>query len=195
MNISSLIISPFLGIALGLFGFGVVLLYDYRQAPPTPAASRLTALISCIGAAGVLLATISLFFLTPLPVMSPFATIPIIALALVSVTLLIRSVYTEIPHSEIRTGLKRLVIRSGSYAWSRHPGFLWYCLLVLAIALRMQHFRVWAVGFFLVVLDLLVVVIEDRILFPRIFEDYGRYQRDVPMLIPRFKVADNRDHE
>jgi protein-S-isoprenylcysteine O-methyltransferase Ste14 len=188
MNIPPFVLSPVVVGSIGVCGFGAVLLYDYLQLLQT---KRFLSVTSIIGAVSVLLATGGLFLIEPIRPMPVLISVPISTGVGMSVALLIRSVYWEIPHSKIEASFhdesRRTVIRTGSYRWSRHPGFLWYVALVVFIGLRMNHRTVWTVGGVFVLADLIVVLIEDAVIFPRLFRDYADYKEEVPMLIPGFR--------
>lgn len=80
----------------------------------------------------------------------------------------------------------RKVYSGGLYGLCRHPGFWWllfaYLCLGMACGPRMMRF-----GLFCSFLNLLYIGFQDMVIFPRIFVDYGDYQRKVPFLIPRRK--------
>ena len=117
----------------------------------------------------------------------PFFTIPLgSCLLLISLALLIYSLFIEIPfHStyvEYLVGTR--LITTGTYALVRHPGVLWLALLYISLALLFPSptlFIAVAVWF---ILDVIYVVLEDWIIFPRMFPDYPDYRRRTPFLIP-----------
>ena len=99
--------------------------------------------------------------------------------AFVFLALLIYSLFIEISPtaSELTT--------TGTYALVRHPGVLWFALLLLSVflltgsRLLLIAVPVW-VG-----MDILYIIVQERWFFPRMFGSaYTDYQRKVPMLIP-----------
>jgi protein-S-isoprenylcysteine O-methyltransferase Ste14 len=79
----------------------------------------------------------------------------------------------------------RTLVTTGTYALVRHPGVLWYFFfhLLLGVAsgsvLFLLATPLWA-G-----LNVLVAVVQDRIVFPGVFgAPYGEYRRAVPFLVP-----------
>ena len=73
------------------------------------------------------------------------------------------------------------------YALCRHPGVLWFAgvYFCLWLAFGTELLLVMAVWFSL--LNFCYVVLQDYYTFPRVFFDYGEYQKRVPFLIPNGK--------
>lgn len=84
--------------------------------------------------------------------------------------------------SYTRPGEKRPACTTGVYALCRHPGVLWftglYICLWLALGLPLWEAAVYS-G-----LNVLLVVFEDRCVFPARLEGYGAYQAATPFLLP-----------
>jgi protein-S-isoprenylcysteine O-methyltransferase Ste14 len=72
----------------------------------------------------------------------------------------------------------------GTYGFSRHPGFLWFTALQCALWAVHRDGGSLALSAWMILLDFLLVCLEDRILFPRIFVDYDEYRKKVPFLLP-----------
>ena len=76
----------------------------------------------------------------------------------------------------------RPVCKSGVYALCRHPGVLWFAGLYLCL---------WAAAglalraaVFFSVLDVLLVLFEDRCVFPARLDGYDDYRAETPFLLP-----------
>lgn len=80
----------------------------------------------------------------------------------------------------------RTLVTSGMYALSRHPGLLWYCLMLAGLFLATGTKLLLVAALIWCFLDLLHVLVQDRYFFPRILPGYQQYQRETPMLIPTF---------
>lgn len=79
-------------------------------------------------------------------------------------------------------GTKRAALTGGVYALCRHPGVLWmigllFCLW-LSCGLPLLCVAVYSL------LDVLLVVYEDRCVFPVLLEGYDAYQKRTPFLVP-----------
>lgn len=79
---------------------------------------------------------------------------------------------------------ERKVYSHGTYAIVRHPAFYPFFLLLLFLTLLTgsREFIINAV--YLVFLDFLLILIEDLIIFPKVFSNYSDYKSEVPFLIP-----------
>jgi protein-S-isoprenylcysteine O-methyltransferase Ste14 len=112
--------------------------------------------------------------------------IVLFAIALVSAILLIWSVFFEISFHRKRLGLDlQTTVKSGSYSLCRHPGFWWFSFFSLSVAiLRGLDLYFFTVSL-MIGLDLFLIVIQDKYVFPRLFTGYDAYRKEVPFLVPR----------
>jgi protein-S-isoprenylcysteine O-methyltransferase Ste14 len=123
-------------------------------------------------------------FAPPLPVL-----VAAVLLALVSLFLLATSLFFELRRGGAEGGGRRLVT-TGSYALTRHPGLLWL------FAFHASLFLMTGSGLLLLALPIwtaangLAILVEDRIIFPRIFgEAWKDYRSRVPFLLPTVESA------
>ena len=103
---------------------------------------------------------------------------------------LIYILFIEIPLSpQFRKTKKREVISHGSYSIVRHPGFYPFLFLLISLSLITGN-RVFIINaVYLVFLDFLLILIEDLIIFPRIFSNYRDYKKKVSFLLPKIKFG------
>lgn len=178
---------------IGVAGFFSVMLYDVAQ---IHGRKGIATALSSIGYLGISASII--FLMVRLPV--PNAPLPLflteVVLAGFCLMLLIYTVLIEIPlnvrRSKNPVGNERHpggrpVVSTGFYGMVRHPGFLWFLLLWVAIDAIYRCPLVTLIGAGLVATDLLLVVLEDLIFFPRIFSDYAEYKEQVPFIIPHLR--------
>ena len=107
--------------------------------------------------------------------------------ALASFSALIYSLFFALPFEETyaRQTDGRGVYDKGVYALCRHPGILFFFLMVLFLGLAALPFHGLLLrGMFFSLLDLAYAGFQDRVTFPRTFCDYKRYQQETPFLIP-----------
>lgn len=108
----------------------------------------------------------------------------VLAAALAFFLLLFYTLFFAIPReaSYARPGEKRSVCTTGVYALCRHPGVLWfmggYACLSAAAGLPAVDSAIYSA------LNVLLVYVEDRIVFPKLMDGYGAYQASTPFLIP-----------
>lgn len=77
------------------------------------------------------------------------------------------------------------LVTTGIYARVRHPRYLGYLLLLLAVFFITGVVSLLALFLLLVILFYAVTVVEERELRNRFGEAYRDYQKSVPRLIPR----------
>jgi len=99
--------------------------------------------------------------------------------------LLIYSILVEISiHSYLNRDNEHILVETGTYALSRHPGVLWFFgAAVSMIALHPSYLTVLA-AIIWTTLDVLLVWIEDRYIFPKSIPGYEKYKTTVPFLLP-----------
>lgn len=107
-------------------------------------------------------------------------------LLLVATALLVYSLFLEIPfrRTYVEAGASSALVRTGTYALTRHPGVLWFTLLLVALLLvSRSRLLLWA-GPIWLGLDVLAVWIQERFYFSQMFPGYEQYKQETPMLIP-----------
>jgi len=170
-------------IVLGVASFLVAYLFDLVSLRKTPYAKQAIEFIAiCL----VVYAHIMVCIRGDrplLPVGFSYVGWPLFGLASLA---LIYSLFVEIPfrRTYVAEGVGDKLVTTGTYALVRHPGVLWYALLLISLILisRRQLMLFAAAIWFM--MDVLYVWIQDRFFFPLMFADYGHYQRETPMLIP-----------
>ncbi len=106
-------------------------------------------------------------------------------LLLALLVLLVYSVFIEIPlmtrHQE-SLGNSPLY-RKGTYAISRHPGFLWLTAIHVILGLLFWERGVIMLLALMTCCNLVLIIFEDRVIFPRIFPQYAEYRNEVAFFI------------
>jgi protein-S-isoprenylcysteine O-methyltransferase Ste14 len=103
-----------------------------------------------------------------------------------SAMLLFYSLFIEIPFKQTyhSPGSGQQLVTTGTYALTRHPGVLWFAVLMPSLAvvsgsrLALLATPVWVAA------DVLYAWVQDRYLFPAMFPGYEEYRQVVPMLTP-----------
>ena len=111
------------------------------------------------------------------------------ALLAISALLVAYALFVNLPFYKtyVARGFSERLITTGFYALTRHPGVLWTVLLIVSLVLVSKSVLVLATAPLFIFLDILMVTIQDRFYFGRMFAGYDRYRRDTPMLIPTSK--------
>jgi len=111
-----------------------------------------------------------------------------LCMGLLGGALLVWTVFIEIP-----IGAKKHTVEPGrayhygSYGMCRHPGFWWFLIFTLGMALWKSDFYAIFLFFFANVLNLLLILLQDKYTFIIQFRDYQEYSKKVPFLLPRSK--------
>ena len=101
--------------------------------------------------------------------------------------LLVLEVYTlffalPVEASYARPGEKRPACTTGVYALCRHPGVLWFAGIYVCLWLA-AGLPLWEAALYCG-LNVLLVVFEDRCVFPAQLDGYDAYQAQTPFLVP-----------
>jgi len=110
-------------------------------------------------------------------------------LLFISAFFLFFSLFWEIPlrKTYLAKGVGDKLIKTGTYALVRHPGVIWYTLLLLALLLISRSRLLLIALPIWVFIDLLYVLIQEKFYFLRMFPGYEEYKKETPMLIPTRK--------
>lgn len=110
-------------------------------------------------------------------------------LLVVCIFLLFYSLFWEIPFRKTYAlkGVGDKLIKTGTYALVRHPGVIWYALLLVALLLisRSKLFLIAAPIW--IFMDILYAFIQEKFYFIKMFPGYEEYKKETPMLIPTRK--------
>lgn len=169
--------------SLAVLGFSLLLFSDFLWAKGRKIASSLrrTGYLAVFGGLG-------LWIFLPSSAGAPQSLLSavLIAVAAASSALLLWSVFVEIGAERKKHGLGPTdVIRSGSYGLCRHPGFWWFTILIIALGILKGFSDNFLTIFIMIGLDLLLILLQDRYTFPKVFRGYDAYRKAVPFLIPR----------
>ena len=118
---------------------------------------------------------------SPEPLLFAFLLLIIAA----SCAMLFWSVFFEIRIAKRKLGLGPAdIVSSGTYRWCRHPGFWWFAILVVALGILRGFSGNFMTILLLIAFDLLLIFIQDRYTFPKVFCGYDAYKKSVPFLFP-----------
>ncbi|MFC1918643.1 DUF1295 domain-containing protein [Chloroflexota bacterium] len=104
----------------------------------------------------------------------------------ISVLLLVYALFINLPFRKtyITTGVSDRLITTGLYALVRHPGVHWLILILLSLILVSESSLLLIAAPIFILLDILLVTLQDRFFFGRMFGDYDSYRKETPMLVP-----------
>ncbi len=170
-------------IAIGTLGFLVTHAFDFVSLKRIPGAKPF---IWILGSGLLAYSLVMVCFAPdklPLPIWSTWLGW---GLLLISLPLLIYSLFINLPFRKtyITTGVGDNLITTGLYALVRHPGVPWFILFMLSLILVSRSSLLLIAAPIFILLDIVLVIVQDKFFFVRMFDGYDSYQRKTPMLVP-----------
>lgn len=171
-------------IGIGIFGFIVIHLFDLVSIKRIPFGAK-----PVIWTAGF---AILIFSLIKLSLQSNTLSIPVSLtwvgwfLLAFSLMMIAFALFINLPFRKtyVSTGVGDKLVKTGLYALVRHPGVYWVTSFFFSLVLiSKSHLMLIAVPIF-VVLNTALVIVQDKYFFLKMFEDYDKYQKETPMLVP-----------
>jgi protein-S-isoprenylcysteine O-methyltransferase Ste14 len=173
-------------IIIGAVGFVVVHLFDLVALKRIP---RLKPIIWCIGS-GLLIYSLVMICRYPVKIELPDWSVWLgWGVLTVSLFLLIHSLFVSLPFRKtyVDTGVGDKLVKTGLYALVRHPGIMWFPLFMLSLIPISRSSLLLIAAPLFIALDIVLVVIQDKFIFGRMFHGYDSYRRETPMLLPNKK--------
>lgn len=173
-------------VAVGIFGFIVIHFFDIVSLKRIRGAKPVTWVIG----SGLLVYSLIMMSLAPdrlpLPMWSTWLGW---GLLLIALFVLIYSLFINLPFRKtyIATGVGDKLITTGLYALVRHPGVHWFTLAMIALVLVSRSVLLLIAAPILILLDILLVFVQDRFFFGRMFDGYDSYRRVTPMFLPNWQ--------
>jgi len=171
-------------IAVGISGFILVHLFDIVSLKRIPSGAKPGVWTVGSGLLGYSLIMLCLKSNTlPLPIWSTWLGWGLLTLSL---SLLLYSLFINLPFRKtyIAAGVGDKLITTGLYTLVRHPGVIWFVLLMLSLILVSKSSLLLIAAPIFILLDVVLVIVQDKFFFVRMFDGYKSYQRETPMLVP-----------
>ena len=170
-------------IVIGCLGFLIAHLIDIVSLKRMPAAKPITWFLG-IGMLAYALVMICLQSNTL--ILPAWSTWLGWALLSISFALLLYALFINLPLSNtyIASGVNNELIRTRLYALVRHPGVIWFILVMVALILVSKSSLLLIAAPIFILLDIVLVVCQDKFFFGRMFDSYDSYRGETPMLIP-----------
>ena len=170
-------------IAIGILGFLIVHLFDIVSLKRIPGAKPFTWILG----SGLLVYSLTMICFAPGKLLLPaWSTWLGWGLLSVSLFLLIYSLFINLPFRKtyVTTGVGSKLVTTGLYAIVRHPGVHWFILFMLSLILVSKSSLLLIASPVFILLDIVLVIVQDKFLFGRMFDGYDCYQQETPMLVP-----------
>jgi protein-S-isoprenylcysteine O-methyltransferase Ste14 len=170
-------------IVMGVFGFLIIHIVDFVSLKKIPLLKPLI----WISGIGLWIYSFIMICLAPdklsLPIWSTwFGWI----LLTISILVFLYALFINLPFRKtyVATGVGDKLVKTGLYALARHPGAIWFILFMLSSILVSKSSLMFVAAPIYIVLNTMLVVIQDKFFFPRMFTGYDIYQQETPMLVP-----------
>jgi protein-S-isoprenylcysteine O-methyltransferase Ste14 len=107
-------------------------------------------------------------------------------LLVISVSIFIYALFINLPFRKtyVDKGVGDKLIKTGLYSLARHPGAIWFILFMLSLILVSKSSLMAIAAPIFMVMNTILVVIQDKYFFTRMFDGYDQYQKETPMLVP-----------
>jgi len=104
----------------------------------------------------------------------------------VSVSIFLTALFVNLPFRKtyIETGVGDKLVKTGLYSLARHPGAMWFILFMASLVLVSQSRMMLVAAPIFMVMNTLLVIIQDKVFFTKMFAGYDQYQKETPMLLP-----------
>jgi len=103
-----------------------------------------------------------------------------------SLFLLVYSLFINLPFHKtyIATGTGDKLVKSGFYALVRHPWIHCFTLVLVSLILVSKSSLLLIAAPIFILLGVVLVIVQDKFFFVRMFDGYRQYQQETPMLVP-----------
>lgn len=170
-------------VAVGCLGFFVIHLLDVVSLKRVPRVKPIT----WVAGVGLLVYALVMVSVQPdkLPLSPGYTWLGWFMLS-ISVLPLVYSLFLNLPFREtyVAAGVGKKLVTTGLYAVVRHPGVHWFILVMLSLVLISRASLLLIAAPVFILLDIILVIVQDRFFFGRMFDGYDRYRRETPMLVP-----------
>ncbi|MFC2024109.1 DUF1295 domain-containing protein [Chloroflexota bacterium] len=170
-------------IIFGAIGFTLCHLFDLVSLKRVPGLKPVVWVIGC----GLLVYSLVMIYLTPGELLFPKWLIGLgWGILGLSATLLIYSLFINLPFRKtyVKRGVGDRLVTTGMYSLTRHPGVIWFSLLMLSLIPIAQNRLMLVAAPVFIALDIILVVIQDRVIMRCMFAGYDGYRLKTPMLLP-----------
>jgi len=171
-------------LGLGVFGFILLLLFDICSLTEK---SIIKYFFAISGFGLIIISSAFLLRLNSDITFSFSIRIFSLTIAILSLLLLIYSVFIEVGKNTYQYKNESKLITTGTYALSRHPGVLWFLFVYLFGAVYFQNYFILYAGLIWTGINIIYVSIQERFIFTKLFDNYGSYIETTPMFLPSSK--------
>ena len=177
-------------ILVGLAGFSLIHLADFAALKKIPATKPIAWIC---GIAALIYSIVNIVASASPLSFTPWLTGPGWVLLIGSLVILVYALFVNLPfkNTYVDTGVGVDLVVTGLYGIVRHPGLYPFIGAMAGLFLVFPSYVMLAAATVWSCADLALIVLQDRVIFPRMFVGYLDYQKETPMIIPRFDDLKN----
>lgn len=170
-------------IAIGVVGFICFLMFDLLSMHNKVIAKYVFVLFGC---GLIVFSTIGIIrYSSVIPVFSITRIIALV-LAIFFSLLLVYSVFIEVGLNTYKKYAKPGLVTTGTYSLVRHPGVIWLFLAYFFASIYFANNYLLLTAFIWTAVNTVYIVIQERLILKKIFQDYESYILTTPMIIPNY---------
>ncbi len=170
-------------IAIGSLSFLVIHVFDIVSIKRIPWAKPI---IWALGVGLLVYALVMLSLQSNRLLLPAWSTLLGWVLLSISFILLIYSLFINLPfrRTYVATGVGDKLITTRLYALVRHPGVHWFILVMFSVILVSRSSLSLIAAPIFILLDIVLVIVQDKFFLGRMFVSYDSYREETPMLVP-----------
>ena len=171
-------------IATGIFGFIIIHIFDIVSSRKISSGVKPCVWIMGSGLLGYSIVMLCLESnILPLPLWVTWLGWGLLTLSLF---LLVYSLFINLPFHKtyIATGTGSKLVKTGLYALVRHPWIHCFTLVLVSLILVSKSSLLLIAAPIFILLGVVLVIVQDKFFFVRMFDGYRQYQQETPMLVP-----------
>ena len=98
----------------------------------------------------------------------------------------VAAITTDLPVKKtyVESGTGDQLIKTGFFAMARHPGVIFFIFLTIGLILVSDSLLMLIAVPILGALDIILVTIQDKYFFPKMFAGYDEYRKETPSIFP-----------
>lgn len=106
---------------------------------------------------------------------------------IVAVAFLILLIYSVLIEVNKKRSEKEKLLTTGTYALSRHPGVIWFLFYYIFGSVLFANTEILVAGIIWSITNIIYVLLQEKLVFNKLFENYDKYRKTTPMLFPTIK--------
>jgi len=174
-------------IFIGLAGFLLIFLTDFGSIIKI---SLVKPLLWSFGILALGFSIVEIIHTSSRVALIQWLTVPGWILLVLSLVSILYILFINLPfrNTYLNSKTGQLLVTTGFYGLVRHPGLYPFVGTMTGLVMVFPSYNMFMAAIIFTGADLALIVFQDRIVFPRMFNDYSQYKKEVPMIFPDIRV-------